>query len=318
MSKNRSRGTKVSAFSRRRRESRPRVETLELRQLLSSVNWISATGGSWNVASNWSTDKVPGPTDDAVINVSGITVTSNADVSVNSVASKATLVLTGGTFDVANVKATSSLAGIVVNSGATFETSAGTTQVSGNGAIAGNVDTAAGATLSLTGGTLTVTSTNALTDSGLIQIDGGWLAANATQSIPNLEIDYATNFWGPIGGLSGSGNVTVTKSVNWFGSYLGNGNGGGGLIVAKSATLNIVSANAHDLDGLTLTNNGTINWPDTGNILSSSGGDIVNAGTFNDQNDHTLQEQRLRCRIHQHRDRRLHQKRRSPLAKHGV
>ncbi len=283
-----SRTPKVSAFSRGRRGTRPAFETFENRQLLSTVDWISSTSGSWDVASNWSTDAVPGTGDDVVINVSGIAVTSSVNVSVNSVTSQAELELTGGTFDVANVKATSSLASVVVNSGATLETSAGTTQVSGNGTVAGTVDTAAGATLSITGGTLTVTATNALTDSGLIQLDGGWLAANATQSVQNLEIDYATNFWGSIGGLTGSSNVTVTNNFNWYGSTLGGG--GGGLIVAPNATLNILSANAHDLDALTLTNNGTINWPDTGNILSSGGGDIVNAGTFNDQNDHSYED----------------------------
>ena len=92
---------------------------------------------------------------------------------------------------------------------------------------------------------------------------------------------------GAIGGLTGNSNVTVTNNFNWYGSTLG---GGGGLIVAPNATLDVLSASAHDLDALTLTNNGTINWSGTGNILSSSGGNIVNAGTFNDENDHSYED----------------------------
>src|SRR5208283_3364009 len=38
----------------RRRQRRHDFETLESRQLLSTVDWISPTSGSWDVASNWS------------------------------------------------------------------------------------------------------------------------------------------------------------------------------------------------------------------------------------------------------------------------
>jgi hypothetical protein len=80
MSNNRSCVPKVSAFSRRRRESRPGVETLEIRQLLATVNWISATSGSWDVASNWSSDRVPGAGDDVTIDKPGVTVTISSNV----------------------------------------------------------------------------------------------------------------------------------------------------------------------------------------------------------------------------------------------
>ena len=46
-------------------------ENLESRRLLATVDWISTTSGSWDVASNWSTDTVPGAGDDVVINVLG-------------------------------------------------------------------------------------------------------------------------------------------------------------------------------------------------------------------------------------------------------
>ena len=50
-------------------------------------NWTDATGGDWNVASNWDTGTVPGPTDDACITLDGTyTVTNNTapQISVNS------------------------------------------------------------------------------------------------------------------------------------------------------------------------------------------------------------------------------------------
>ena len=162
----------------------------------------------------------------------------------------------------------------------------GTFNLNDGGADPGDFDTSAGATIEVTGGTLTLNSPNTLTGPGLVQIDAGSLTANAVQSIANLEIDYATDFWGPIGGLFGSADVTVTGTFNWYGSYLGNG--GGGLIVAPSATLNILGSNAHDLDVRAVTNDGTINWTGTGKIPLSGGGTIVNAGSFNVEANHSF------------------------------
>jgi hypothetical protein len=45
------------------------VEVLEPRRLLAAISWVSTTSGSWDVASNWSTDAVPGAGDDVVIDV---------------------------------------------------------------------------------------------------------------------------------------------------------------------------------------------------------------------------------------------------------
>ena len=62
---------------------RPIFEALEQRQLLSTIDWVSTSSGSWDVASNWSTDTVPGPNDDVVIAVTGasptVTISSNVE-----------------------------------------------------------------------------------------------------------------------------------------------------------------------------------------------------------------------------------------------
>jgi hypothetical protein len=70
-----------------RRNVIPWIEPLENRQLLSTVDWINPAGGSWDVATNWSTSEVPGPTDDVDINLSGnptVMISSNVE-SVNSI-----------------------------------------------------------------------------------------------------------------------------------------------------------------------------------------------------------------------------------------
>src|SRR4051812_5126483 len=84
--------------------SRPRIEVLEQRALLATVNWISTSDGNWNVGSNWNTGNVPGSGDDAVIDVSGAQpkVTINTDVSVHSLTAADPLVLAGGSLTVAS------------------------------------------------------------------------------------------------------------------------------------------------------------------------------------------------------------------------
>ena len=87
----------------RSRASTPAIEALEIRQLLSTVNWINTSSGSWDVAANWSTSTVPGPSDDAVIDVSGVTVSiDSGNQSVKSLTADDPLSITGGSLTVAS------------------------------------------------------------------------------------------------------------------------------------------------------------------------------------------------------------------------
>ena len=56
----------------------PLLEALEERVLPATVSWIGGSG-DWNTAANWRDDalvnRLPGPDDDAVIDVAGISVT---------------------------------------------------------------------------------------------------------------------------------------------------------------------------------------------------------------------------------------------------
>ena len=130
------------------------MEILEPRQLLATVQWINPAGGSWDVAGNWSTDAVPGPGDDVVINVSAatptVTISSNVE-SVNSITADDPLVISGGGLTVA---APSEINGSFTLSGGTLTTPAPLT-------LAGNTE--------WTGGW--ITGSGALTNTGTLTID---------------------------------------------------------------------------------------------------------------------------------------------------
>ena len=64
-------GKNLASRRRRRRASRPALDRLENRVLLSVVSWNVDADGSWDVAANWRDDlgvgRVPGPNDDVII-----------------------------------------------------------------------------------------------------------------------------------------------------------------------------------------------------------------------------------------------------------
>src|SRR5438874_2158171 len=95
------------------------LERLEDRNLLSNVvTWINPHGGDWGDAGNWSGGSLPGVGDDAVINLTGETVTiSGTDAAVNSLVSAAPIALTGGSLSVA---ATSSINAALAQSSGTL------------------------------------------------------------------------------------------------------------------------------------------------------------------------------------------------------
>src|ERR1019366_457176 len=114
------------------------LEALESRLLLSTANWTNAGSGSWNTPGNWSTNAVPQPGDDVIINQPGnIQVTLTGSTTVHSIS------VTGDTLSV----------------------SAGTLSVAANSSI-----NAAG-TLVLSSATLTLVSGATLTNSGSITVN---------------------------------------------------------------------------------------------------------------------------------------------------
>lgn len=75
----------------------PRMESLEDLTLPSTVLWTNPLGGNWMTPANWSTGSVPGMTDDAVIDIAGITVNYTSGTStVRSLSSRAAFNMSGG------------------------------------------------------------------------------------------------------------------------------------------------------------------------------------------------------------------------------
>jgi hypothetical protein len=92
---------------------------------MSTIYWLTDINGSFTNASDWSGGKVPGASDDAIIDAVGsaFTVTSGADERVNSVqlASNATLSLTAGTFSATGGTGAGANAGVIlIGAGATL------------------------------------------------------------------------------------------------------------------------------------------------------------------------------------------------------
>ena len=86
-------------------------ETLEIRVMLSQVNWINPAGGDWDTPGNWSTDAVPGANDAVNINVPGnvtITHANSDDDAVQSITASDPITLSGGTLSVTGMFSDSS------------------------------------------------------------------------------------------------------------------------------------------------------------------------------------------------------------------
>ena len=61
------------------------------------VHWVGTGSGNWDVASNWSTDAIPGSGDDVVITQTGITITVEAgSQAAHSLMSSANIAVAGG------------------------------------------------------------------------------------------------------------------------------------------------------------------------------------------------------------------------------
>ncbi|HTU21813.1 MAG TPA: hypothetical protein VMG10_27490, partial [Gemmataceae bacterium] len=207
----------------RKRPARPRrrlgsnsrlfLECLETRNLLSTVVWINPNGGDWDTASNWldtttGTNHVPTANDNAVIAISGITVTHTSVFSsdtVNSLASQATLSVSGGSLTFNNFSTTQDLilSGGTVNAGDSLAV-ANLTQNGGTLTGAGNVtiDQA----LSWTGGTMS--------GSGDTEVEGNAEVGGDSAFGPTLSARTLDNF----------GTLTVDNSSS--------------LLFADNATLN--------------------------------------------------------------------------------
>jgi RHS repeat-associated protein/uncharacterized repeat protein (TIGR01451 family) len=148
-----------------------------------TVTWINAAGGDWDNPSNWDLGRVPGPGDDVVINIPGITIThvsARADA-IHSLTSQAFIMLSAGSLTIGGpsvLNATFTISGgtlFLINAtldGTGTLVNQGTVVAEGSSAIDVPLTTAVNSTLSVVGtnsGT-TLTVASGFTNNGLIEL----------------------------------------------------------------------------------------------------------------------------------------------------
>ena len=106
------------------------------------IRWTHKGNGNWSNASDWSSGTVPGASDDVFIGLNGVTVTSNNNVTVNSIGTN-----TNSTLDIGGMStftatsgtgSTENLGTIVVNGDSTLVIGAGTFENNGTVILGAN------------------------------------------------------------------------------------------------------------------------------------------------------------------------------------
>jgi hypothetical protein len=233
-------GRRVRRRGRPGRALVPGWESVEDRTLLSTVTWLHNASGDWDNPANWNTGTLPSSSDDVSIPFAGITVThSTGDDSVNSLDSKAAVVLSGGSLSVANastlessleVSGTVTLNGPVTISGAfTLDTHAslgGSAAITANGLFTCGDDTAisvasidaeGGLSATLTAGTtvtgtaLTINGSSTLTLSGTGTVS--FYSGAAFTNLGSLTVNVAAANTGAFADGDTSASFTNSGSI---------------------------------------------------------------------------------------------------------
>ena len=186
---------------------RPRLDLLEDRTLPSTVTWINAAGGDWDTPANWDANRVPNLADDAVINLTGITVThaTSANDSARRLQSAAALSISSGTLSLATA---STIDSMLTLSGGTLA-GAGDLSVTGLLTWMGGTQTGPGHTealggLVLNGGATDLTLDNRTLDNAAVAT---WMGSR------NIALNNGAVFNNLAGAtFDGQNNNTVTTS----------------------------------------------------------------------------------------------------------
>ena len=251
---------------------RPLLQALEDRLVLSPITWnttAAPTGGDWDLPSNWTGGKVPGPSDTAKItgltspgtvyldsgnadSVTSLTTDSSTTLEVITgslslgVASSSTF---GGTVIVANGASLNVGAGATVQVNSTLMDSGILTFASGDTVGILNAQIAVNGTLNATNDSFSSTNGNYYTAIA-VNAGGHLVAGNSTFSLSQLSLDNSSMF--NSGDLSGNVfNMPIYVPYNDI-QYLG-----------SNATFHDVNINAGTLPS------GTLNLNQIGNSNSS-------------------------------------------------
>lgn len=186
-------------------------EALENRRLLATVDWIAAGGGDWNNGANWSSGNVPGPNDNAVINLPGSPqiLIDNAPATVQSVTSTDPIsISSNGSLTVSSSSTISG--GLTMTGGSITATGPGTTfTVSGTTSIsAASLSATGGADLSLPNLTNYINNNN----SNSVVLDA--IGSGSVLNLSNLiGFDDQYEAYGIINVEASNGGSVVMSSV---------------------------------------------------------------------------------------------------------
>ena len=244
-------------------------EPLEERRLLSVIQWNggpSGTGTNFEDPTNWVGGVLPGPSDDAVIGsaFSSQTVTSAANIAVNSLTSKAPLQISAGALTVtttAEVDNTLTLSGGTANFNGTI--TLGSMNLSG-GTLGGTGNVTFGGTVNWTGGTIAGTGTTDIAAGGTLNV------SNTVYLQGVLENDGTANW------TAGSYSAICMSNgtINNYGSWAAN----------SSSSLDAYGMNSGSVNAFNNEASGTFTQEGTGTTeftSDPSGMPFNNAGTVN-------------------------------------
>jgi hypothetical protein len=176
----------------------------------------------------------------------------------------------------------------------------------GTSVSGGSFVVSAGAFLTFGGpgpGTLdyTLTATSSVTGAGEVDFEMGTTTVNGTFNMATVRIDATADFEHDasvgvvglfVGTLTGSANVTVTRTLSWQGGTM---SGTGTTTIAPGATVDLRPFFGTRFDGRTLDNAGVTTWSTlfTGPFTISGGATWINRATalFDVQGDGTISDQ---------------------------
>ena len=221
------------------------LEGLEQRVVMATVSWVPLTGGEWELASNWSGDKVPTAGDDVVIDPT--------DASGNPIGMGT--ITFNNAVDAANSITTSSKFSLQFNA-ATFALGAGSST------LAAGVDIVSGAAV-------TVAPSAKFQLTGATLMDNGALSFGASDAVGLLSSPGTAQITVTSGGLLNATNTTISTllptgattppptfiQINSGGHLTGTGNTFGDTIttIANGAILNSNDLTGNDFSGTVLT-----------------------------------------------------------------
>ncbi|MEQ8847290.1 SdrD B-like domain-containing protein [Botrimarina sp.] len=281
-------------YDRRRNEGRLRPgETLEPRLALDAAAWVGGDG-FWDDPANWSTGQVPGPGDDATLNVPGtVTVTVRDGRAIGTIAGAENLLIAAGSGRL-TVGGASTYGGVIDIGGelALSGDLAGAGAVENRGALRGLADAAVtigyagaeGATLAVDAGRLTLSGGAHV--GGVFQVDAG----------ATLELAGVHDFRGDSVGV-GAGRVEWTGTLRsidprdrgaidfdegllfWVDGSASNLINNGFVQIDTAAGLNVTGA---------LTNNGSFVHQSESTVTLNQHSEFVNHGVYEFRGDGEL------------------------------